>query len=105
MNITIPGWVKITSYPLLRVPAYSDSETYGGVSEVTHFVNTDEIVIKYLHVDTIESVSELELKVCEALGLEKEDNCVIQTVKDEIIYCCEPLQLIMKRISEASNLG
>jgi hypothetical protein len=100
--MTIPGWIKITSYPLLRLPVYSEIEN--GASEIEIFVNTDEIVTKYLHVDAIECVSELEQKVCETLGLEKEDNCIIQTVKDEIIYCCEPLQLIMKRISEASSI-
>ena len=53
--------------------------------------------------DSIESISEIELSICEILGLHREDNCIVQTSTDEVIYCCEPISTVMKRIKEATE--
>lgn len=85
-------------YPLRQQPVYSEIDD--SIREIKQILNTQEILVRYIPSDIIESVSEIEISVCEALGLHREDNCTVQTATDETIYCCEPLPVVMKRIKE-----
>lgn len=67
------------------------------------YVKTDELIFRFIHIESIMDICEIDEKTAKELDLLKEETTRINYIDGSVVYSCEPIDVIINKISAAKE--